>query len=223
MGELGGLGAGSPPPPRRGGRQDDDGEGRRLWNRTVSDRYRLLRPWTTSPLDESELWWAKPRLSGSGTAVVVKVLADGKRDATGWEAFIREWGVLKYLQEEGRVGGREPLSVGLVCAFETERSLVLSIPAGSRTLREVGQHMHSERRSKKSRISDGGVFGDQVESLATQACRAVGWLHRHGLISGDVTPDNFILLSGGGGGTGSSSNSGGRYSDKGHSPVRWLS
>lgn len=65
-------------------------------------------------------------------------------------------------QEEGRVGGREPLSVGLVCAFETERSLVLSIPAGSRTLREVGQHMHSERRSKKSRISDGGVFNDQV-------------------------------------------------------------
>ncbi|CAM9885226.1 unnamed protein product, partial [Ectocarpus sp. 4 AP-2014] len=221
MGELGGLGAGSPPRPRRGGRQEDDREGGRLWNRTVSDRYRLLRPWTTSPLDESELWWAKPRLCGSGTAVVVKVLADGKGDATGWEAFIREWGVLKYLQEEGRVGGREALSVGLVCAFETERSLVFSISAGSRTLREVGQHMHSERRSKKSRISDGGVFNDQqVESLATQACRAVGWLHHHGLISGDVTPENFILLSGGGGGTGSSSTSGGRHSDKGHSPVR---
>ncbi|CAM9456977.1 unnamed protein product, partial [Ectocarpus fasciculatus] len=221
MGGLAGLGAGSPPRPRRGGQQEDEGEGGRLWNRAVSDRYRLLRPWTTSPHDESELWWAKPRLSGSGTAVVVKVLADGKRDATGWEAFIREWGVLKYLQEEGRVGGREPLSVGLVCAFETERSLVLSIPAGSRTLREVGQQMHSGRRSKKSRNFDGSVFDDQVESLATQACRAVRWLHHHGLISGDVTPDNFVLLGGGGGGGGgSSSTSGGRHSDKDHSPVR---
>lgn len=37
--------------------------------------------------------------------MVVKVLADGKRDATGWEAFIREWGVLKYLQ----VSGAEPI------------------------------------------------------------------------------------------------------------------
>ncbi|CBN75556.1 hypothetical protein Esi_0128_0039 [Ectocarpus siliculosus] len=168
MGGLGGLGTGSRPPPRRGGRQEDEGEGGRLWNRIVSDRYRLLRPWTTSPLDDSELWWAKPRLSGSGTAVVVKVLADGKRDATGWEAFIREWGVLKYLQEEGRVGGREPLSVGLVCAFETERSLVLSIPAGSRTLKEVGQQMHSERRSKKNSVSDGGVFNDQPDGSCSK-------------------------------------------------------
>lgn len=38
MGELGGVGAGSPSPPRRGGRQEDEGEGGRLWNRTVSDR-----------------------------------------------------------------------------------------------------------------------------------------------------------------------------------------
>lgn len=37
--------------------------------------------------------------------MVVKILADGKRDATGWEAFIREWGVLKYLQ----VSGAEPI------------------------------------------------------------------------------------------------------------------
>lgn len=74
-----------------------------------------------------------------------------------------------HCQEEGRVGGREPLSVGLVCAFETERSLVLSIPAGSLTLREVGQQMHSERRRNKSRVSDGGMFNDQVwhETITT--------------------------------------------------------
>lgn len=36
----------------------------------------------------------------------------------------------------------------------------------------------------------------KVEALASQACRAVGWLHRCGLVSGDVTPYNFVLPGG---------------------------
>ena len=41
--------------------------------------------------------------------------------------------------------------MGLVDAFEKERSLVLSIPPGSRTLREVGQQMHNERQEQKEK------------------------------------------------------------------------
>ena len=44
----------------------------------------------------------------------------------------------------------------------------------------------------------------QVESLAIQACRAVCWFHRSGLVHGDLTPDNFIVLGGTGAGGGNS-------------------
>eukprot|EP00903_Cladosiphon_okamuranus_P005834 g5775.t1 len=101
-------------------------------------------------------------------------------------------------KEVGRPEGREALSVGLVDAFEKERSLVLSIPAGSRTLREVGQQIHKangRRYKKKESTADGAIF-DQVESLAVQACRAVCWFHRCGLVHGDLTPDNFVVLGG---------------------------
>ncbi|CAM9269579.1 unnamed protein product, partial [Pylaiella littoralis] len=212
MAELGGGGCGSGllACQRRGGEEEEEGGGGAgLWNKSVTDRYLLLRPWTVSPHDhESELWWAKPRLSGSGgggeggsgSAVIIKTLAKGNREETGWETFVREWGVLKYLQEEGRLDGQEALNVGLVGAFEKERSLVLSIPAGSRTLREVGQQMHIERLKKRKKKLPDGVFLDQVESLAAQSCRAVCWLHRCGLIHGGVTPDHFVLLGGTGGG-----------------------
>jgi len=40
----------------------------------------------------------------------------------------------------------------------------------------------------------------KVEALAAQACRAVCWFHRCGLIHGDLTPDNFVLLGGTAGG-----------------------
>ncbi len=198
-------------------------------------RYRLLRPWAASPRGHgSELWWAKPRLPGAGQAVVVKAVAAGRRrreeeegdDEAAWEAFAREWGVLKYLQvsvplfdpstagccfgctrgltcahvntradrghdfeatnsvlladpdpataaslplhnlkEDGALDEREALSVGLVGVFERERSLVLAIPAGSRTLREVGGQMHSQRSKKrKKRRNDDEEFFDQVNT-----------------------------------------------------------
>lgn len=33
--------------------------------------------------------------------------------------------------------------------------------------------------------------------MAVQTCRVVCWLHRCGLISGDITPDSFVIPSGG--------------------------
>lgn len=78
---------------------------------------------------------------------------------------------LPFLQEVGRPEGREALSVGLVDAVEKERSLVLSIPAGSRTLREVGQKMHSENQAKKNKkkkeSAADGEFLDQVSQHRT--------------------------------------------------------
>ena len=64
--------------------------------------------------------------------------------------------------------------MGLVDAFEKERSLVLSIPPGSRTLREVGQQMHNERQEQKEKrkkkekkqkfANADATFFDQVSS-----------------------------------------------------------
>lgn len=52
--------------------------------------------------------------------------------------------------------------------FEKERSLVLSIPAGSRTLREVGRQMHSQRsKKKKKNDADDEEFFDQVKDAAS--------------------------------------------------------
>jgi len=69
------------------------------------------------------------------------------------------------VQEEGALDEREALSVGLVGVFERERSLVLSIPAGSRTLREVGRQIHSQRSKKrKKRPTDDEEFFYQVDA-----------------------------------------------------------
>lgn len=67
---------------------------------TCVRRYRLIRPWAATPHNGSELWWAKPRPSGGGEAVVVKTLAK-KSDERAWAIFAREWAVLKYLQVWG--------------------------------------------------------------------------------------------------------------------------
>lgn len=40
------------------------------------------------------------------------------------------------------------------------------------------------------------LYQKKVESLAVQACRAVCWFHRCGLVHGNLTPDNFIVLGG---------------------------
>ncbi|CAN0052984.1 unnamed protein product, partial [Scytosiphon promiscuus] len=206
VGELGGPGLleGSWGGGLREGIQGDakEGIGGGLWNKNVTDRrvevhfaYRVLRLWTKISHEDSELWWAKPRMDGNRRAVVVKVAAEGSDSEESWKDFAREWGVLKYLQEEGHLDGREPLCVGLAGAFAKERVLVLSIPAGSRTLRDIGQELHTARRRKKKRISDEAFF-EQMESLAVQACRAICWLHRCGLISGDANPYSFVLLGG---------------------------
>lgn len=72
------------------------------------------------------------------------------------------------LQEVGRPEGREALSIELVDAFEKERSLVLSIPAGSRTLREVGRQMHAERRAKEKKNNKFTADGTLVDQVKTE-------------------------------------------------------
>lgn len=61
-------------------------------------RYRLLRQWAGPPCHGCKFWWAKPRPSGGGEAVVIKTFASKKGDDSAWGTFAREWGVLKYLQ-----------------------------------------------------------------------------------------------------------------------------
>lgn len=46
------------------------------------------------------------------------------------------------------------MSVGLIAAFEKERSLVLSVPAATRTLREIGQRMHAKRKTRGGQAAE---------------------------------------------------------------------
>lgn len=74
-------------------------------------------------------------------------------------------------QEQGSLDGRGLFSVGLVDAFERERILVLSVPSGSRTLREIGESMHERRRTTDGtggHLSE-SAFHDQVPSSPTSS------------------------------------------------------
>lgn len=75
-------------------------------------------------------------------------------------------------QEEGWLTGRAPLSVRLVAAFERERTLVLSIPAGSRTLREIGARIHAavDKKTTKRTGTRSERFHDQVEERVNETC-----------------------------------------------------
>lgn len=66
------------------------------------------------------------------------------------------------MQEEGGFDGADPLSVALVAAYEQEKSLVLSIPAASRTLQEIGEWVHARRKMHRSGTPAEDLLHDKV-------------------------------------------------------------
>ncbi|CAM9634476.1 unnamed protein product, partial [Ectocarpus sp. 6 AP-2014] len=124
----------------------------------------------------SELWFASKVFTGE--QVVVKKILEGEH-----VAFERERAVLLFLQRQGVQGGCQH-SISFVGVIPRLQCLVLG--RGGRTLRQIGQKFY-HRYSGNS-----AGYMDRIRPYARQVVEVCQWLHRLGIVWGDVKPENFV-------------------------------
>ncbi|CAM9588062.1 unnamed protein product [Ectocarpus fasciculatus] len=124
----------------------------------------------------SELWFASKIFTGE--RVVVKKILGGEH-----VAFDRERAVLLFLQRQGVQEGCQH-SIPFVGVIPRLQCLVLG--RGARTLRQIGQKFYHRYSGNPA------GYMDRIRPYARQVVEVCQWLHRLGIVWGDVKPENFV-------------------------------
>ncbi|CAM9291972.1 unnamed protein product [Ectocarpus sp. 12 AP-2014] len=124
----------------------------------------------------SEIWFASKVFTGE--QVVVKKVLEGEH-----VTFERERAVLLFLQRQGVQGGCQH-SIPFAGIIPRLQCLVLG--RGGRTLRQIGQKFYRRYSGNPA------GYTDRIRPYARQVVEVCQWLHRLGIVWGDVKPENFV-------------------------------